>query len=175
MITARWFRFYLLWKHIGVGVVCNSKISIIVHIIQLNHGIPGWLRWEETSGCHLDSLQYLCVSLALGSPGLDAVLYVWLEQGGRISCLDLLPSPSSPESCQPSLTQGHFAGSCSALATQLWHISLSSSLLSLASSLRTNSAPSSRPWTKMLNRTGVFGLQLDFVPLLFVTYKLCEL
>lgn len=106
MITARRFSFYLLWKHIGVGAVCISKISIIVHIIQLNHGIPGWLRWEETSGCHLDSLQYLCVSLALGSPGLDPVLYVWLEQGGRISCLDLLPSPSSPESCQPSLTQG---------------------------------------------------------------------
>lgn len=75
------------------------------------------------------------------------------------------PSECSPESCQPSLTQGAFAGPCLALGTWLWRTSLSSSLLSLASLLRTNPAPSSRPWMKMLNRTDVTGLQLDFVPL----------
>ncbi|RMC06237.1 hypothetical protein DUI87_15668 [Hirundo rustica rustica] len=59
-------------------------------------------------------------------PSASSVASPVLEQG--ISSLDLLASPSgcSPESCQPSLTQGHFAGPCSALATQLWHTSLSS-------------------------------------------------
>lgn len=109
--------------------MCILKISIIVHNLQLNHGIPGWLRLEEAAGCPLDSLQYVCVSLELGSPELDLVLHVW-----SLQCLskDLFPWPAgitfrcSPKSSQPSLTQGHFSYPCSALATRLWHTSLSS-------------------------------------------------